>query len=129
MRKQKGSLEFPSNPLERLQQLRNEVLHQGKISSDGVQELKDTLMYLRSEKPEELEAELANVEPVRDHLRPKVTTPFSEAQKEPTSRLNVEIAHLLHTRLKTHCATHNVHIRQVIAELIEEFLKGIEQKE
>lgn len=102
MRKDKGSLVFPSNPLARLQELRAEFDYTSNETSfiEDVKEGSDTTKVI---------TRIANTSP-----------------KEPTSRLNVELRDSLHTRLKTYCAKRKIPIRVVVDALIEDFLNHSE---
>ena len=112
MRKQKGSLTFPSNPLARLQELRAEVEGENPNASNEV--LNDT----------SFDAKLGTQSKAGTG-RARIPMP---APKEPTSRLNVELRDSLHTRLKTYCAERKIPIRLVIDALLEEFLAASEQE-
>jgi hypothetical protein len=111
MRKQKGSLTFPSNPLARLQELRAEVEGDSNDASNEVSFEAST-----GTQPQEKKAEM------RGRVR------LTPAAKEPTSRLNVELRDSLHTRLKTYCVQRKIPIRMVIDALLEEFLTEAEQQ-
>jgi hypothetical protein len=124
MRKSKGSLTFPSNPLARLQELRAEV--EGASLPTTTETSNEVLEDASNDASNEVssETDLAG-EGMTARVR---LLPVKPPSREPTSRLNVELRDSLHTRLKTYCARHKVPIRLVIDALLEDFLTEAERE-
>ena len=136
---QKGSLTFPSNgsnALARLQQLRAQVDTPAIEATDEASfdetsaapqqsghETSPAHVLAASNEASKMKAkeagkEVSELQKVRERIETQ-----SNVNKEPTSRLNVELRDSLHTRLKRYCAHHKVPIRLVVDALIEEFLR------
>ena len=114
MKKNRGSLTFPTNALARLQELRAETEGLLKEPSEEVSN--------------EVSNEISPLEEGREGMLGVRAKLAGQGVKEPTSRLNVELRDSLHTRLKSYCARQKLPIRVVVDALIEEFLAQEEQQ-